>query len=89
MALRSRARYRRPTTPPRPGHSTEGFDRLYAVVAHAGEGGHAGHDLVALAEGNRVVERELPDAEVVIPQPFWPAYLTAERIAKATKLKLA
>src|SRR6201987_2848840 len=34
-------------------------------------------------------ERELPDAEVVISQPFWPAYLTAERIAKAMKLKLA
>ena len=34
-------------------------------------------------------ERELPDAEVVISQPFWPAYLTAERIAKAKKLKLA
>src|SRR6266446_10171053 len=28
-------------------------------------------------------------AEVVISQPFWPAYLTAERIAKAKKLKLA
>jgi formate dehydrogenase len=35
------------------------------------------------------LERELPDAEVVISQPFWPAYLTAERIAKAKKLKLA
>jgi formate dehydrogenase len=34
-------------------------------------------------------ERELPDADVVISQPFWPAYLTAERIAKAKKLKLA
>src|SRR5215831_6026826 len=34
-------------------------------------------------------ERELADAEVVISQPFWPAYLTAERIAKAPKLKLA
>jgi formate dehydrogenase len=34
-------------------------------------------------------ERELPDAEVVISQPFWPAYLTAERIAKAPRLKLA
>src|SRR5215208_488568 len=34
-------------------------------------------------------ERELPDAEVVISQPFWPAYLTAERIARAPKLKLA
>jgi formate dehydrogenase len=29
------------------------------------------------------------DADVVISQPFWPAYLTAERIAKAKKLKLA
>jgi formate dehydrogenase len=38
---------------------------------------------------NCVFERELPDAEIVISQPFWPAYLTAERIAKAKKLKLA
>ena len=36
-----------------------------------------------------VLERELHDAEVVISQPFWPAYLTAERIARAPKLKLA
>jgi formate dehydrogenase len=34
-------------------------------------------------------EQELADAEIVISQPFWPAYLTAERIAKAPKLKLA
>jgi formate dehydrogenase len=38
---------------------------------------------------NSVFERELIDAEVVISQPFWPAYLTAERMAKAKKLKLA
>jgi formate dehydrogenase len=38
---------------------------------------------------NSVFDRELPDADVVISQPFWPAYLTAERIAKAPKLKLA
>jgi formate dehydrogenase len=36
-----------------------------------------------------VFERELPEAEVVISQPFWPAYLTAERIARAPKLRLA
>jgi formate dehydrogenase len=36
-----------------------------------------------------VFERELPDADIVISQPFWPAYLTPERIAKAKKLKLA
>lgn len=34
-------------------------------------------------------ERELPDSDVVISQPFWPAYLTAERISKSPKLKLA
>jgi formate dehydrogenase len=52
----------------------------------------AGHTLVVTSdkEGpDSVFEKELPDADVVISQPFWPAYLTAERIAKAPKLKLA
>jgi formate dehydrogenase len=51
-----------------------------------------GHTFIVTSdkEGeNSVFERELPDAEVVISQPFWPAYLTAERIAKAQQLKLA
>jgi len=51
-----------------------------------------GHELVVTSDKdgtNSVFERELPDAEIVISQPFWPAYLTAERIAKAPKLKLA
>ena len=51
-----------------------------------------GHKLVVTADKDgpkSAFERELPDAEVVISQPFWPAYLTAERIAKAKKLKLA
>jgi formate dehydrogenase len=30
----------------------------------------------------RSSRRSCPDADVVISQPFWPAYLTAERIAK-------
>src|SRR5262249_23297366 len=34
-------------------------------------------------------ERSPPESDVVISQPFWPAYLTAERIAKAPNLKLA
>lgn len=34
-------------------------------------------------------EKELLDAEIVISQPFWPAYLTQEKMAKAKKLKLA
>ena len=51
-----------------------------------------GHTFVVTSDkdgANSVFERELPDAEIVISQPFWPAYLTAERIAKAKKLKLA
>ena len=51
-----------------------------------------GHTLVVTSdkEGQQsVFERELPDADVVISQPFWPAYLTPERFAKAGKLKLA
>jgi formate dehydrogenase len=51
-----------------------------------------GHTLVVTSdkEGpDSEFDRELPDADVVISQPFWPAYLTAERIAKASDLKLA
>src|SRR3984885_12716534 len=51
-----------------------------------------GHTLVVTSDKDgpdSTFERELPDAEVVISQPFWPAYLTAERIAKAPQLKLA
>ncbi len=45
-----------------------------------------GHELVVTADKDgphSAFERELVDAEIVISQPFWPAYLTAERIAKA------
>ena len=51
-----------------------------------------GHTFVVTSDKDgpdSVFERELADAEIVISQPFWPAYLTAERIAKAPKLKLA
>ena len=51
-----------------------------------------GHTLVVTSDKDgpeSVFERELVDADVVISQPFWPAYLTAERIAKAKKLQLA
>jgi formate dehydrogenase len=52
----------------------------------------AGHELIVTADKDgpdSEFERRLPEAEVVISQPFWPAYLTAERIAKAPNLKLA
>lgn len=51
-----------------------------------------GHELVVTASKDgpgSELEKHLADAEVVISQPFWPAYLTAERIARAPKLKLA
>jgi len=51
-----------------------------------------GHTLVVTSDKDGPdsrLERELTDADVLISQPFWPAYLTAERIAKAPKLKLA
>jgi formate dehydrogenase len=51
-----------------------------------------GHRLIVTADKDgpdSVFEQELPGADVVISQPFWPAYLTAERIAAAPNLKLA
>ena len=38
---------------------------------------------------NSVLDKEIVDADVVISQPFFPAYLTEERVAKSPKLKLA
>jgi len=52
----------------------------------------AGHEIVVTSSKDgpdSVFVRELADAEVVISQPFLPAYLTADLIAKAPKLKLA
>lgn len=51
-----------------------------------------GHTLVTTSdkEGeNSKFDQELTDAEIIITTPFHPGYLTAERLAKAKKLKLA
>ena len=51
-----------------------------------------GHQFVVTSDkdsADSVFDREILDADIVISQPFWPAYLTAERIAKAPNLKLA
>lgn len=51
-----------------------------------------GHTLVVTSdkEGpDSEFERELVDADIVISQPFWPAYLTKERIEKGKNLKMA
>ncbi|MGW2012598.1 NAD-dependent formate dehydrogenase [Streptomyces nigrescens] len=51
-----------------------------------------GHTFVVTSDkegAGSALDRELPDSDVVISQPFWPAYLTPERIAAAPRLKLA
>ena len=51
-----------------------------------------GHQLVIISDKDGkgcAFEKELSDADVVISQPFWPAYLTSERMAMALKLKMA
>ena len=53
--------------------------------------GDAGHELIVTSDKDgpdSELERRLPEADVVISQPFWPAYMTRERIAKAPNLKL-
>ncbi|ODS02099.1 formate dehydrogenase, partial [Methyloceanibacter marginalis] len=50
-----------------------------------------GHELVVTADkdgANSEFEKQLADADVVISQPFWPAYMTKERFDKAKNLKL-
>jgi formate dehydrogenase len=50
-----------------------------------------GHQLLVTSSkdgADSVLDHELHDADIVISQPFWPAYMTRERIAKAPKLKL-
>jgi formate dehydrogenase len=50
-----------------------------------------GHQLVVTSDkdgADSEFDRELVDADVVISQPFWPAYMTADRFAKARNLKM-
>merc|ERR1719463_540916 len=51
-----------------------------------------GHTLVVTHDKdgpNSVLEKEIQDAEIVISQPFWPAYITRERMEKSPNLKMA
>jgi formate dehydrogenase len=83
------------TTPTPAAISFEPGELLGSVSGELGlrsflEGG--GHELVVTSDkdgAGSAFERELADAHVVISQPFWPAYLTADRIAKAQNLELA
>ncbi len=47
-----------------------------------------GHELIALTDAETELEKHLPTADVLIATPFWPAYITRERIGKAPNLRL-
>jgi formate dehydrogenase len=61
----------------------------HTLVVTSDKGGGGAAPMLDPASRSSVFDRELPDTDIVISQPFWPAYLTAERIAKAPNLKLA
>jgi len=51
-----------------------------------------GHTFVVTSDKDgpdSVLAREIVDADVVISQPFWPAYITSDIVANAPNLKLA
>ena len=51
-----------------------------------------GHTLVVTSDKDAKgckADKELVDADIVISQPFWPYYLTREKIESAKKLKMA
>ena len=47
-----------------------------------------GHELVALTDPESGLDEHLPTTEVIIATPFWPAYITKERIDQAPNLRL-
>ena len=47
-----------------------------------------GHELVALTDRGELFERELETADVLVTTPFWPAYVTRERLERAPRLRL-
>ena len=48
----------------------------------------SGHEFVVLTDQEYELDKHLPTADVVITTPFWPAYITKERLTKAPKLRL-
>ena len=47
-----------------------------------------GHELVAITDTGGGVDEHIPTADVLIATPFWPAYITRERIERAPDLRL-
>src|SRR5215831_8844321 len=47
-----------------------------------------GHEFVVLSDKEAELDKHLVNADILITTPFWPAYITKERISKASKLRL-
>ena len=47
-----------------------------------------GHELVVLTDKDAELDKQLPNTDVLVTTPFWPAYVTKERITMAPKLRL-
>ena len=47
-----------------------------------------GHELVVLTDKDSELDRHLPSTDVLITTPFWPAYVTKQRISNAPNLRL-
>ena len=47
-----------------------------------------GHELIVLTDKETELDKHLPSTDIIITTPFWPAYLTKERISHAPNLKL-
>ncbi len=47
-----------------------------------------GHELVSISDAGSELDRHLPTTDVLIVTPFWPAYITRERIHRAPRLRL-
>lgn len=72
-----------------PGHLLGSVSGALGLTGFLEKNGHT-FTVTADKDGpGSVFEKHLPKANVVISQPFWPAYLTEERIAKAPNLQLA
>jgi formate dehydrogenase len=48
----------------------------------------AGHELVAISDKEKGLDEQLPTTDILVTTPFWPAYVTRERIARAPRLQL-
>lgn len=86
-----------PDGQPAPTPSSIGFQPGELLGSVSGELGlrrfleDQGHELVVTSDKDgedSVLQRELPNTHVVISQPFWPAYLSADSFDRAQNLQL-